>query len=150
MARDDPKFASEQDGKWLPHDFGKVYAHEHTSTQRRLRVAASFDGTALPRELTLALAAPFLLLYVQAASEQGVEQRDVALLRRVPRDYSLPMGCTDPQALAAIDYAAAYNRAIIKHLRHARRRQRSLSSVSLVLQVMARQSACRNGFTEVT
>jgi hypothetical protein len=64
MARDDPKFASEQDGKWLPHDFGKVYAHEHTSAQPRLRVAASFDGTALLRELTLALAAPFLLLYV--------------------------------------------------------------------------------------
>jgi len=64
MARDDPKFASEQDGKWLPHDFGKVYALEHTSTQPRLRIAASFDGTALLRELTLALAAPFLLLYV--------------------------------------------------------------------------------------
>src|SRR5438105_9503330 len=64
MARDDPKFASEQDGKWLPHDFGKVYAHEHTSTQPRLRIAASFDGTALLRELALALAAPFLLLYV--------------------------------------------------------------------------------------
>jgi hypothetical protein len=64
MARDDPKFASEQDGKWLPHDFGKVYAHEHTSTQPRLCIAASFNGTALLRELTLALAEPFLLLYV--------------------------------------------------------------------------------------
>jgi hypothetical protein len=64
MARDDPKFASEQNGKWLPHDFGKVYAHEHTSSQPRLRIAASSDGTALLRELTLALAEPFLLLYV--------------------------------------------------------------------------------------
>jgi hypothetical protein len=64
MPRDDPKFASEQDGKWLPHDFGKAYSHERTSTQPRLRIAAPFDGTALLRELTLALAEPFLLLYV--------------------------------------------------------------------------------------
>ena len=53
MARDDPKFGTEQKGKWLPHDFGKVYAHEHTSSQPRLRIAASFDGTALLRALTL-------------------------------------------------------------------------------------------------
>ena len=64
MVRDEPKFASEQDEKWLPHDFGKVYVYEHTSPQPRLRIAASFDGTALLRDLTLALAEPFLLLYV--------------------------------------------------------------------------------------
>ncbi|MFL6519521.1 MAG: hypothetical protein ACJ8NS_04815 [Chthoniobacterales bacterium] len=64
MARGDPKFASQQGDQWLPHDFGKVYAQEKTSTQPRLGVAASFDGTALLRELTLALAEPFLLLYV--------------------------------------------------------------------------------------
>jgi hypothetical protein len=64
MALGDPKFASKQGDQWLPHDFGKVYAHEQTSTQPRLRIAASFDGTALLRELTLALAEPFLLLYV--------------------------------------------------------------------------------------
>ncbi|MDT4969852.1 MAG: hypothetical protein QOJ64_4589 [Acidobacteriota bacterium] len=29
------------------------------------------------------------------------------------------MGCTDPQALAAIEYATVYNRAIIEHLRRA-------------------------------
>src|SRR5205823_680267 len=57
-------FASEQGEQWLPHDFGKVYAHEHTSAQPRLRIAASFDGTALLRELTLALTEPFLVLYV--------------------------------------------------------------------------------------
>jgi len=56
----------------------------------------------------------------EAASEQGLKERDVALVRRVPRDYSLPMGCTDPRALLAIDYATAYNRAIIEHLRHAK------------------------------
>jgi hypothetical protein len=64
MAQGDPKLASEQGDQWLAHDFGKVYAHEETSAQPRLRIAASFDGTALLRELTLALAAPFLLLYV--------------------------------------------------------------------------------------
>lgn len=53
----------------------------------------------------------------EAASERGLESRDVALVRKVPRDYSLPMGCTDPQALAAIDYATVYNRAIIEHFR---------------------------------
>src|ERR1041385_8922476 len=64
MARGDPKFASEKDGKWLPHDFGKLYAHEQTSSSPRLCIAASSGGTALLRELTLALAEPFLLLYV--------------------------------------------------------------------------------------
>lgn len=55
----------------------------------------------------------------EAASEQGVERRDVELLRKVARDYSLPMGCTDRQAEAAIEYATVYNRAIIEHLRRA-------------------------------
>jgi hypothetical protein len=66
MARGDPKFASQQGEQWLPHDFGKVYAHQQTSSSARLCIAASFDGTALLRELTLALAEPFLLLYVLA------------------------------------------------------------------------------------
>ncbi len=56
----------------------------------------------------------------EAASERGLESRDVPLVRRLPRDYSLPMGCTDPQALAAITYATAYNRAVIAHLRRAK------------------------------
>ena len=55
----------------------------------------------------------------EAASEQGLERRDVALVRRLPRDYTLPMGCTDPHAVAAIKYASVYNRAIIEHLRRA-------------------------------
>ena len=54
----------------------------------------------------------------EAASERGLEHRDIALVRSVPRDYSLPMGCTDPKALAAIDYATVYNRSIVDHLRH--------------------------------
>jgi len=66
MARGEPKFASRQGEQWLPHDFGKVYAHEQTSSGPRLCIAASSVGTALLRELTLALAEPFLLLYVLA------------------------------------------------------------------------------------
>lgn len=81
MARGDSKFASEQGDHWLPHDFGKVYAHEQTSSSSpRLRIAASFGGTALLRELTLALAEPFLLLYVlvvpRGRSEPGRYQSD--------------------------------------------------------------------------
>ena len=80
MARGDPKFASQHGDKWLPHDFGRVYAHHKTSSTAQLRIAASSDGTALLRELTLALAAPFLLLYVlvvpRGESEPGRYQTD--------------------------------------------------------------------------
>ena len=64
MARLDPKFASQQPEQWLPHNFGKVYAHAQTSSSPRLCVGASSDGTTLLRELTLTLTEPFLLLYV--------------------------------------------------------------------------------------
>jgi hypothetical protein len=81
MVRGDTKFASEKDGQWVAHDFGKIYAHERTSGQPRLRIAASFDGTTLLRELTLALVEPFLLLYVLVAprgrSEPGRYQSGV-------------------------------------------------------------------------
>jgi hypothetical protein len=52
--------------------------------------------------------------------EAGLERRDVPLVRTLRRDYSLPMGCTDPKAAAAIAYATAYNRAIIEHNRRAK------------------------------
>ena len=73
MASGDQKFASEKDGQWLPHDFGKVYAHEQTSSTPRLCIAASFSGTALLRKLTLALVEPFLLLYVLVVPRGGSE-----------------------------------------------------------------------------
>ena len=80
MARGDPKFASKQGGQWLAHDFGKVYAHEQTSSSPRLCIAAPFGGTALLRELTLAVAEPFLLLYVlvvpRGRSQPGRYQSD--------------------------------------------------------------------------
>lgn len=92
---------------------------------------ASIDSLASPPELSRSaairdakrdIASGHIRIYfagTEAASERGLERRDVKLVRKVARDYSLPMGCTDPQALAAIDYATAYNRAIIEHLRHA-------------------------------
>jgi hypothetical protein len=80
MASGDPKFASEQGAQWLPHEFGKIYAREQTSSGPRLRIATSSSGTALLRELTLTLTEPFLLLYVlivpRGRSESGRYQSD--------------------------------------------------------------------------
>src|SRR5438477_6806708 len=73
MARGDPKFASEEGKQWLPHDYGKVYAHEKTSSGQRLRIAASHAGTRLLRDLTQVLAEPFMLLYVLVVPRGGSE-----------------------------------------------------------------------------
>jgi hypothetical protein len=56
----------------------------------------------------------------EAPLEQDVRPRDRALVRNLRRDYSLPMGCTDPAARDAVEYATVYNRAIIAHLRGAK------------------------------
>jgi hypothetical protein len=56
----------------------------------------------------------------EAPLEQDVRLRDRALVRNLRRDYSLPMGCTDPAARDAVEYATVYNRAIIAHLRGAK------------------------------
>jgi hypothetical protein len=53
----------------------------------------------------------------EGAYEPGVKKDDLALLSKLPRDRSLPMGCTVPRAPDAIAYAEAYNRAIIRWLR---------------------------------
>ena len=53
--------------------------------------------------------------------EPGVEKHDRTLVSKLPRDRSLPMGCTVPRASEAIDYAGAYNREIIRSLRSAKR-----------------------------
>ena len=55
----------------------------------------------------------------ESAEEQGVARSDRALVRRLPRDRSLPMGCTNPLSANAIEYAIVYNRAIVEHLRRA-------------------------------
>lgn len=53
----------------------------------------------------------------EGAYEPGVKKHDLTLLSKLPRDRSLPMGCTVPRASEAIDYAEAYNREIIRWLR---------------------------------
>jgi hypothetical protein len=58
----------------------------------------------------------------EAAGEVGVESRDRPLLASLPRDRSLPIGCTVPHASEAVEFARAYNREIIHHLRHAKSR----------------------------
>ena len=71
MSRGDPKFASQTGGKWLPHDYGKLYAHEGTSSAPRLSIAASHDGTRLLRDLSRILSEPLFLLYVLVVPRGG-------------------------------------------------------------------------------
>ena len=56
----------------------------------------------------------------EGAYEPGVKKHDLTLLSKLPRDRSLPMGCTVPRASEAIDYAETYNREIIRWLRGAK------------------------------
>jgi hypothetical protein len=68
------------------------------------------------------IAAGHMRVYIagtEAAGEVGVESRDRALLANLPRDRSLPIGCTVPHAGEAVEFARAYNLQIIHHLRHA-------------------------------
>ena len=53
----------------------------------------------------------------RASTEVGVEADDRALVARLPRDSSLPVGCTSPSAADAVGFARAYNREIIHYLR---------------------------------
>lgn len=71
MSRGDPKFASQTSEKWLPHDYGQVYAHECTSSAPRLSIAASHDGSRLLRDLSQILSEPFFLLYVLVVPRGG-------------------------------------------------------------------------------
>ena len=58
----------------------------------------------------------------EAAGEVGVESRDRSLLANLPRDRSLPIGCTVPHASEAVEFARAYNLEIIHHLRQTKSR----------------------------
>jgi hypothetical protein len=49
--------------------------------------------------------------------EVGVDERDRALVAKLPRAKTLPVGCNHPEASAGIDYARAYNKEIIHYLR---------------------------------
>jgi hypothetical protein len=55
----------------------------------------------------------------EGAYEPGVKKHDLAVLSMLPRDRSLPMGCTNPLSGNAIEYATVYNRAMVEHLRRA-------------------------------
>ena len=55
----------------------------------------------------------------RASFEVGVEERDRPLVRGLPRDETLPVGCTADGSAEAQEYATAYNRAIVRHLRRA-------------------------------
>lgn len=55
----------------------------------------------------------------EGAYEPAVRKRDLALVSMLPRDRSLPMGCTNPLSGSAIEYATVYNRVIVEHLRRA-------------------------------
>lgn len=47
----------------------------------------------------------------------GLKQGDDALVAKLPRDNSLPAGCTAPHAPEAFEYATVYNEAIAAYLR---------------------------------
>ena len=64
MSRDNHKFVPQTEEQWVPHDCGKVYAHQGTSSAPKVTIAASHDGSRLLRELSLILREPFFLLYV--------------------------------------------------------------------------------------
>ena len=53
----------------------------------------------------------------RGSSEVGVEAQDYALVARLPRDHSLPIGCTSAGASEAVGFARAYNREIVRYLR---------------------------------
>jgi hypothetical protein len=71
------------------------------------------------------ISAGLMKIYVagtEGVYEPGIKKQDLALLSKLPRDRSLPMGCTVARAPEAIAYAEAYNRAIIRWLRSSKSR----------------------------
>jgi hypothetical protein len=91
----------------------------------------SVTSLAAPRDLSPSAAARdarrdinagHMKIYIagtEGAYEPGVHRHDLALLSTLPRDRSLPMGCTNPLSGSAIEYATVYNRAVVEHLRRA-------------------------------
>jgi hypothetical protein len=80
-------------------------------------LSADAGRAAAKRDIT----AGHMRIYIagtEASREVGVESRDRALLASLPRDRSLPIGCTVPHASEAVEFAHAYNREIIRHLRY--------------------------------
>lgn len=52
-----------------------------------------------------------------ALTAPGLKQGDDALVAKLPRDTTLPSGCTAPHAPEAFEYATVYNEAIVAYLR---------------------------------
>jgi hypothetical protein len=57
------------------------------------------------------------LVGAHATDEVGISPEDETLIRKLPRNHSLPSGPNDPNATAAIEYARAYNERIVRYLR---------------------------------
>ncbi len=83
-------------------------------------VFGSLSPEAAAREAWNDIASDRMKIYLagtRATSEVGVEPEDRELVRKVPRNRSLPSGCDDPNASAAVEYARAYNIRIVRYLR---------------------------------
>jgi len=83
-------------------------------------IVGSLSPEAAAREAWRDIASGKMKLYragTLGSYEVGVEPEDQDLVRRLPRDNSLPQGCTDPNAGSAIEYARAYNVRIVRYLR---------------------------------
>jgi hypothetical protein len=66
------------------------------------------------------IAAGHLKIYLAggiALTAPGIGEKDESLVAKLPRDHSLPAGCTAPHAPEAYTYATAYNEAIVDYLR---------------------------------
>ena len=53
----------------------------------------------------------------EASTEVGVAAAERHLIRGIPRDDSISLGCIDPQPHEHIAYAEAYNKAVIRYLK---------------------------------
>ena len=83
-------------------------------------VFGSLSPQAAAREAWNDIASGRMKLYragTEASYEVGVEPEDQELVRKLPRNDSLPSGCTNPNASAAVEYARAYNVRIVRYLR---------------------------------
>lgn len=83
-------------------------------------IIGSLSPQAAAREAWRDIASGKMKLYragTEASYEVGVQPEDQDLVRRLPRDNSLPQGCTNPNAGSAIEYARAYNVRIVRYLR---------------------------------
>lgn len=83
-------------------------------------IVGSRSPQAAQREAHRDIASGHMKIYTAgtiARHEIAIAPEDKAIVRKLPRDDSLPAGCTVPEAGPAIDYARAYNREIVRYLR---------------------------------